>query len=82
MSEQGDRPILVAEFPTKALAAIFVATLREEGIEAVTTGGMTAGFRAEAPGMVRVLVHEKDVVRARTLLEIFRQDSKGEQDDQ
>ena len=82
MSEQGDRPILVAEFPTEALAAIFVATLREEGIEAVTTGGMTAGFRAEAPGMVLVQVHEKDVVRPRTLLEMFRQDSKGEQDDQ
>ena len=57
MSEQGDQPVLLAEFPTEALAAIFIAMLREEGIEAVMTGGIRVGFRAEAPGMVRVLVH-------------------------
>ena len=79
MSEQSDRPVLVAEFSNEALAAIFIATLREEDIEAVTTGGMTAGFRAEAPGMVRVLVHEKDAERGRALLDQFRRDEKREE---
>lgn len=81
MSDKGERPILLAEFPTEALAAIFVATLSEEGIEAVTTGGMTAGFRTEAPGMVRVLVHAADESKARELLDAFR-NSEGDTDAQ
>jgi Putative prokaryotic signal transducing protein len=72
MSESSEQPILLTAFPNEALAAIFVANLREEGIESATTGGMTAGLRAEAPGMVRVLVHKADEAKAREILEAFQ----------
>lgn len=75
MSQSPDRPIVLAEFPAEALAAIFLARLREHDVEAVLTGGPTAGFRAEVPGMVRVLVHEKDIDTARRLLDEFRAES-------
>ncbi len=81
MSDAHEAPVLLAEFPNEALAAIFVATLREEGIESATTGAMTAGFRTEAPGMVRVLVHQPDVPRAQALLETFRQAGASDDED-
>ncbi len=50
-------------------AGIVVATLEENGIRAIATGATTAGFRAEAPGWVQVLVAEDDLPRAEALLE-------------
>lgn len=50
-------------------AGIIVAALEENGIRATATGATTAGFRAEAPGWVNVLVAEEDVPRAEALLE-------------
>ena len=76
MGQSPDRPIILAEFPAEAVAALFIARLREHDVEAVMTGGATAGFRAEAPGMVRVLVHEKDIDTARRLLEEFRAEGR------
>jgi hypothetical protein len=54
-------------------------TLQESGIQAVATGGSTAGFRAEAPGYVDVLIHEKDLPRAKKILESMELES-GEVD--
>jgi len=47
-------------------------TLRERGIDAHVAGGMTAGFRAEAPGMARVLVPADHLEEAQLLVEIIR----------
>lgn len=50
-------------------AAAIVAALADQGIEARHVGGYTAGFRAEAPAMVQVLVHENDLARAAEIVE-------------
>lgn len=60
--------------PTELEAGIVVATLEENGIRATATGAATAGFRAEAPGWVHVLVAEEDLPRAEALLQEIDQD--------
>lgn len=67
--------------PLVALADEFEATtianlLREQGIPAQATGGFTSGFRAEAPGDVRVVVFQRDLERARSLLAEIRPDDE------
>ena len=49
---------------SEAEASAIVATLADHGISARVVGGYTAGFIAEAPGEVQVLVREEDLVRA------------------
>lgn len=39
----------------------------------MTTGGYTAGFRAEAPGYVNVLVRQQDLVAAQRVLAELQQ---------
>jgi hypothetical protein len=53
-------------------AGIIVGALDAEGIKATMSGVYTAGFRAEAPGWVEVLVTEADLPRAQTILEQVR----------
>ena len=62
------RLVTVAERPDEVSASILVAALTDAGIRAVATGGFTAGFRAEAPGMVRVKTLESDAQRARQII--------------
>jgi hypothetical protein len=61
-------------------AGIIVAALEENGIQATPSGASTAGFRAEAPGSVQVLVAEEDLPRARRVLEEVRRDQGDEVD--
>ncbi len=49
-------------------AASIVAALEGRGIKATATGGYTAGFRAEAPGEVSVIVRDEDLSRAKQVL--------------
>lgn len=60
--------VTVAERPSEGGAAVVVAVLGDAGIRAVATGGFTAGFRAEAPGCVRVQTLERDAERAREII--------------
>ena len=53
------------------MAAPIVAALSAEGIEAVTTGGFTAGFLAEAPGSVQIMVKREDLSRAQQVFDQF-----------
>jgi len=62
--------------PLEVQAGIIVAALQENGIKATMSGETTAGFRAEAPGWVQVLVAEEDLPRARAVLEELRRESK------
>lgn len=67
--------------PTEVLAVVaseieanlIADTLRGLGIHAEASGGLTAGFRAEAPGAAKVLVRRSDLTRARAALEEHRQ---------
>jgi hypothetical protein len=63
---------LLTSTPTEVEASIIVAALAEEGIRATMTGQYTAGFRAEAPGWVQVLVADEDLPRAKEVLEEVR----------
>lgn len=56
--------ILSGEIEAKLLAD----ELKNRGIAAEASGTLTAGFRAEAPGSVKVLVHEKDLAVAKQIM--------------
>ena len=60
--------VTVAERPDGMSASIIVSVLQDAGIRATSNGEFTAGFRAEAPGMVRILVFESDAERARQVI--------------
>ena len=70
--------VTVAERPTEVGAAIIVAVLKDAGIRAVATGGFTAGFRAEAPGWVRVQTWEDDAKRAREVIAEIKMESSDD----
>lgn len=53
----------------EANASIIVSVLTDAGIKATLTGVFTAGFRAEAPGYVSVVVSEKDLAKAKKILQ-------------
>lgn len=59
-----DAALCSTEFEAEALAEV----LRAAGVAAAVLGGTLAGFRAEAPGAVRVVVRRGDLDRARSVL--------------
>ena len=64
MSTDPNNPEVLTFVGSDIEAAAIVAALAARGIEATTTGGFTAGFRAEAPGDVNVVVRHADLERA------------------
>lgn len=63
-----NEPVTVGEFASELEASFIVSALDVAGVPAWITGQLTAGFRAEAPGRVRVLVRSSDAERAREAL--------------
>lgn len=61
-------PKVVAEYVSEFEANIVCGMLREEGVPCEVAGGALAGFRAEAPNMVRVIVPADFEERALKLL--------------
>ncbi len=59
-----DKLVVVRSVPSEVLASIMVSQLEGAGIDAWSEGGITSGYRAEAPGSVNVLVREGDLGRA------------------
>jgi len=49
-------------------AAMIVSALAAHDLDATTSGEYTSGFRAEAPGLVEVLVRRCDLSKAREVL--------------
>ncbi len=70
-----EKLVTVAERSTEVAAKILVTVLADEGIKAVATGGWTAGFRAEAPGVVRVQTLENDAERAKQIISELKPES-------
>lgn len=62
------KTVKLTETPTEADAIMICDALAEHGVPAVYNGDMVAGFRAEAPGMVRVLVRADELDLAKRLL--------------
>ena len=67
-------PQVLVSVPGEVEAAVIVNALEEHGIGARATGGYTSGFKAEAPGEVRVLVAQADAVRAKDVLTEIRRE--------
>lgn len=65
-------PIVIAEFPHEFTATLARNALVAAGIPCQLTGIHTAGFRAEAPGFVRLLVPSNRQAEARAIIEDFR----------
>lgn len=61
-------PRAVRTVPSELEAASIVAALANHGIEARTSGEYTSGFRAEAPGWVKVVVKYCDLEQADRVL--------------
>ncbi len=73
MKTDPNNPEILVRVPGDLEAAAIVNALATFGIEASTTGGYTAGFRAEAPGQVNVIVRHKDLQHAKQALAEFKQ---------
>ena len=61
-------PTILTTTASDVEAAAIVTALSAHGIEAHTTGGYTAGFRAEAPGRIQVVVRAADLAEAQVIL--------------
>ncbi len=68
MAPTNEEVVLLAAVPTEMEAAVIKSALADEGVRVVYNGETIAGFRAEAPAMVRVLVARSDYDRAQKLI--------------
>lgn len=73
MHEDDDNIVTLAFFPTEVEATMIADELKRAGIQAEPAGILTAGFRAEAPGRVKVLVHQNDFEKGKALLDEYIQ---------
>jgi hypothetical protein len=69
MADRLERLSSLTSVPSELEASLIVAALRDDGLDASMTGIYTAGFRAEAPGQVQVQVADRDLLRAKSVLE-------------
>ncbi|MBX3358510.1 MAG: hypothetical protein KF745_08780 [Phycisphaeraceae bacterium] len=63
-----DQPVVVATSATEVGGEELVSVIRAAGIDAMVIGAMTAGFRAEAPGIVKIMVRRADASGAAAAL--------------
>ena len=75
--DKQDHLVLLTSVPTEAHASVIVAALKEGGVRAVATGAYTAGFAAEAPGWVQVMVEDDCLPRAKELLSKLKSEAAG-----
>ena len=68
MTQDHEAPVVVAAVPNEIAAGIVVGALEVEGIKARMVGEFVSGFRAEAPGNVKIVVRREDAERAREVL--------------
>lgn len=83
--EADDNKLATLAFFAGEIEATLIANeLKNLGIPAEASGTLTAGFRAEAPGSVKVLVRDQDLDEAKRILEDYtksRQDIDWDQVD-
>lgn len=76
MNTDPNSPEKLVTVPTDIEAGALITALAAYGVEANSTGGYTAGFRAEAPGSVQIWVRRQDLEKARAALEKIDQSSE------
>jgi hypothetical protein len=79
MTDDPNRPKVLLAVSSEVEAAAIVTALEPHEIEAITVGGYTSGFKAEAPGTVAVVVKMADFDRAKQALAEIRE-QQGEVD--
>jgi hypothetical protein len=60
--------LVLRRVPDELTGLLIVGDLESQGIPATVIGGLTAQLRAEAPGLVSVMVRRCDLARAEALL--------------
>jgi hypothetical protein len=70
-------PVTLTAFPDEMYAQMLVDALSDDGITSEVSGGVTGGFRAEAPGMVKVLVRAEDLERAKVFFAKWEHEGKS-----
>jgi hypothetical protein len=68
MTPDNESLITVATVSTELEAALLVDLLIEQGITATQSGGLTAQFRAEAPGAIEVMVLQDQLADAQAII--------------
>lgn len=68
MSQTHDEPVVIGRYTTEFEAILAKNMLSEAGIPAQVLGGITAGFRAESLGMVKLMVPSNFEERALELM--------------
>ena len=76
MSADQGKLVTLAFFAGEIEATLVADELRNQGIPAEASGLLTAGFRAEAPGSVKVLVYEQDLEEAKHILDEYTHSKK------
>ncbi len=75
MTTEPNHPEVLTSVRNDLEAMPLLAALAELGIKATTTGSFAADFRAEAPGVVRIVVKQKDLARAKEALKKISEDN-------
>lgn len=69
-------PVVIYSAAHEGEASIVVNSLANAGIQSTTHGEFSAGFRAEAPGDVKIFVNPEDVDAAKVVLEDIKTDEE------
>ncbi len=72
MSLDNSETIVLAVVPTELEAELILEALEERSIRAEAAGQLTAGYKAEAPGGVRILVRREDAARGLQAMQVFQ----------
>lgn len=75
MPEDKDDTAVLLNASTEWEASFIADALNERDIDAQASGGLTAGFRAEAPGYARVIVPRGQLERAQKALVAIRDEA-------
>lgn len=74
--EPHENLVVICSARHEAEAAVIVNALANAGVTSKTHGEFTAGFRAEAPGEVKILIHPSDVGAAKAVLKDIETDEE------
>ncbi len=67
-SSRAEDLVVLTRVPDELSALLIVGDLEAQGVRAVVIGGLTAQLRAEAPGLVSVMVRRMDLPRAQAAI--------------
>ena len=75
MSGDSEETVALVVVQTELEASLLASSLEARGIRAEVSGGLTAGFRAEAPGGARILVMAGELEQAKEALLAIRKEN-------